>query len=66
MKTAYLGLFAVLFFLFLTLITWLVQELWNSCLVPAVDGVHDITFWQALGLSALSSILFKNVSVGGK
>ena len=41
------------------LFAWPVQLLWNGCLVDAVDGVHPITFWQALGLTALFSILFK-------
>ena len=30
--------------------------LWNA-LLPAVLGVHTITFWQALGLMVLSRIL---------
>ncbi len=37
-----------------------VQLLWNGCLVGAVDGVHPITFLQALGLYILFSILFKS------
>lgn len=36
-----------------------VQLLWNNCLVPAVDGIHEIGFFQALGLNILFSILFK-------
>lgn len=36
-----------------------VQLLWNNCLVPAVDGTHQIGFLQALGLNILFSILFK-------
>lgn len=39
---------------------WPTQWLWNSCLVPAVDSVNPIGFWQALGLNFLFSILFKN------
>lgn len=34
--------------------------LWNECLVPAVDGIHQIGFLQALGLNFLFSILFKS------
>lgn len=42
---------------------WPVMYLWNNDLVPAVDGVHEIGFWQALGLNVLFGILFKaNVS----
>ena len=35
------------------------QYLWNTCLVPAVDGINLIGFWQALGINFLFSILFK-------
>lgn len=34
--------------------------LWNGCLVPAVDGIHEVGFSQALGLNVLFSILFKS------
>ena len=36
------------------------QLLWNNCLVPAIDAVNPIGFWQALGLNVLSGILFKS------
>ena len=39
-----------------------VQFLWNSCLVSAVDGIHEIGFWQAMGLNFLFSILFKSTT----
>ena len=38
---------------------WPTQLLWNGCLVPAVDGTHEIGFWQALGINVLFSMLFK-------
>jgi hypothetical protein len=37
-----------------------VQLLWNWCLVPAVNGINAIGFWQALGLTILSNVLFKS------
>ena len=37
-----------------------VMLLWNYCLVGAVDGIHEIGFWQALGLLILTSLMFKN------
>lgn len=40
--------------------------LWNGALVPAVDGVHEIGFLQALGLNFLFSILFKSTSTSNK
>ena len=44
------------------LMAWPVQLLWNGCLIQAVDGLHPITFWQALGINVLCGILFKNSS----
>jgi hypothetical protein len=41
------------------ILAWPVQLLWNLSLVPAIDGVNYITFWQALGINVLASILFK-------
>jgi hypothetical protein len=42
------------------LMAWPTQLLWNSCLAPAVNGINQIGFWQALGLNVLASILFKS------
>ncbi len=39
------------------LFTWLVMLLWNAIL-PAVTGVKSISFFQAMGILALSKILF--------
>jgi hypothetical protein len=36
-----------------------VQWLWNNCLVPAVNGINAIGFWQALGLMILANVLFR-------
>ena len=41
---------------------WPTQLLWNYCLAPAVDGIKEIGFWQAIGLNVLASILFKSNS----
>ena len=38
-----------------------VMLLWNW-LMPEIFGLIQITFWQALGLSLLSSFLFKGSS----
>jgi len=46
-----LGIAAVLVFGYVTL------RLWNW-LMPAVFGLHLITFWQALGLLLLAKLLF--------
>ena len=41
------------------LLAWPVMELWNGCLVPAVDGVKQIGWLQAWGLQFLINMLFK-------
>lgn len=41
------------------LLAWPVMELWNGCLVPAVDGVREIGWLQAWGLQFLINMLFK-------
>jgi hypothetical protein len=50
-KIACVGLLAVALF------TFAVMSLWNV-LMPAIFGLHAITFWQALGLLVLSKVLF--------
>jgi hypothetical protein len=60
-----LGLFLASIFLIAfaaIVLAWPVQLLWNGCLVPAVDGTHEIGFWQALGLNFLFSLLFKTTT----
>jgi hypothetical protein len=44
------------------ILAWPTQLLWNHSLIGAVDGVHPIGFWQALGINFLFGILFKNSS----
>ena len=56
--TAAIGLLVVLV-LFSFLLAWPVMELWNQCLVPAVDGVKEIGWMQAWGIQFLFGILFK-------
>jgi hypothetical protein len=41
------------------LLAWPTQLLWNYCLIGAVDGIHPIGFWQAMGINFLCSGLFK-------
>jgi Ca2+/H+ antiporter, TMEM165/GDT1 family len=40
-----------------TALSFVVMGLWNR-LIPAIFGLHAISFWQALGLLVLSKILF--------
>ncbi len=42
-----------------------VMLLWNV-LMPDLFGLTTITFWQALGISVLCSILFKSSSSSSK
>lgn len=49
------------------IVSFPVMLLWNYCLVPAVTGVNEITWFQAWGLFVLSGLLFKSTtSSGGK
>ena len=41
------------------LLSWPVMMLWNGCLVGAVDGVHEVSWLQAWGISVLCGFLFK-------
>ena len=54
----FIGGLAVVF-LFMMLLAWPVMWLWNYALVPAVDGVNNISAGQALALMILSTMLFK-------
>jgi membrane protein required for beta-lactamase induction len=39
--------------------------LWNW-LMPIIFGLPEITFWQAIGLNFLSTILFKSTTIKSK
>ena len=41
-----------------------VMLLWNA-VMPVIFGVSKITFWQAIALNLLGSILFGRINVGG-
>lgn len=40
--------------------SWPVMWLWNNCLIGAVDGVHEVSWTQAWGISVLCGILFQS------
>ena len=44
--------------LVIALIAWPVQLLWNASLAPAIDGVNEIGFVQAIGICFLVGLLF--------
>lgn len=44
------------------LMAYPIMWLWNWALVPAVDGINLISFWQAYGLNILFTILFKSTN----
>jgi len=46
-------------------VTWVVMQLWNCLLPDLFAGVSRIGYWQALGLLALSRILFGGLRGGG-
>lgn len=49
----------------LSLLGYVVMSIWNAVL-PAVTGLHSITFVQALGLLVLSRILFGGLRGWGR
>ena len=55
----------VIFLIVVPLSGLAVFYLWNW-LVPVLFGLHTVTFWQALGLIALSWILFRGPRFGGR
>lgn len=48
-----------------TLMSLAVMLLWNA-LLPSILGVTTITFWQAVGILALSRLLFGGRGGGGR
>ncbi len=60
--SAFVGIIALTVGLSL-LFSWPVWMLWNGCLVGAIDGVHQITWLQAWGLSILCAFLFKSTAI---
>jgi hypothetical protein len=48
----------------IALFGWVVMLLWNW-LMPEIFGLKSLTYWQAWGLLALSTILFKGFGSGG-
>jgi len=51
------GIATLLFISFV--LSWPVMILWNECLMPAVEGIKEIGWIQAWGISTLCGILFK-------
>ena len=41
-----------------------VMLLWNA-VIPTIFGLTKITFWQAIALNLLTSVLFGKIKVGG-
>jgi hypothetical protein len=53
-----LGLFIGTLAIILVLLGYPVMLLWNW-LMPQLFGLSEITFWQAIGLNVLCTILFR-------
>ncbi|MGE5345202.1 MAG: hypothetical protein ACM3JH_04530 [Acidithiobacillales bacterium] len=58
---AFLPVFVIVF----AGLVWAVSALWNA-LMPDIFGLHAISYWQALGLMALSWILFGGLRGAGR
>lgn len=42
------------------ILSYPIMLLWNGCLVPAINGVNDITWLQAWGITVLMGLLFRS------
>jgi hypothetical protein len=58
---AFLGMIAIV----IVLLGYPLMMLWNW-LMPVIFGLPEITFWQAIGLNFLSTILFKPTTIKNK
>jgi hypothetical protein len=55
---AFLGMIAIA----IVLLGYPLMMLWNW-LMPVIFGLPEITFWQAIGLNLLSTVLFKSTTI---
>ena len=61
LETLFTILGGLVFLVFLSfLLSWPVYMLWNGCLVGAIDGVHEVSWLQAWGISILANFMFKS------
>ena len=58
---ALIGLIAIV----IVILGYPLMLLWNW-LMPIIFGLPEITFWQAIGLNFLSTILFKSTTIKNK
>lgn len=58
---AFIGMIAIA----IVLLGYPLMLLWNW-LMPNIFGLPEITFWQAIGLNLLSTILFKPTTIKNK
>jgi membrane protein required for beta-lactamase induction len=58
---AFIGMIAIA----IVLLGYPLMLLWNW-LMPIIFGLPEITFWQAIGLNFLSTILFKSTTIKSK
>ena len=65
MRKKWIFLAPVMIAIFVAIGGQVVQHLWNW-LLPELFGWRQITFWQAVGLLALSRILFGGGGFGGR
>ena len=55
---AFIGMIAIA----VVLLGYPLMLLWNW-LMPIIFGLPEITFWQAIGLNILSTVLFKSTTI---
>lgn len=65
-KLGYFIVIVVVILAAILLFAYPMMLLWNGCLVPAISGVHAVTYWQMVGLKLLFALLFANYSASKK
>lgn len=60
LETLFFELGGLVFLVFLSfLLSWPFMWLWNNALFGAVDGIHEVSWLQAWGISILANFMFK-------
>ena len=60
-KTVWAAIFAIILAIaFSFLLAFPIMWLWNFTVAQLIDGIHQITYWQAYCLNLLVSILWRD------
>jgi hypothetical protein len=46
------------YFIIVIFLLWVEQLLWNYCLVPSINGINKVSYFQIIGIDFLIGLLF--------